>query len=35
MGVFEDVIKKSSRRPEGIGGVIERRKTKRTPMLRS
>ncbi len=35
MGVFEDIIEKSSRRPEGFNGVLERRRTKRAPMLRS
>lgn len=35
MGMFEDVIQQSSRKPEGFGGVIERRRTKRPPMLRS
>ena len=35
MGAFEEIIKKSSRRPEGFGGALERRKTKRAPMLRS
>ncbi len=35
MGVFEDIMEKSSRRPEGISGVVERRRSKRAPMLRS
>lgn len=35
MGVFEDVIQQSSRKPEGFGGVLERRREKRAPMLRS
>ena len=35
MGVFEDIMEKSSRRPEGFNGVLERRRTKRAPTLRS
>ncbi|MDD9911309.1 MAG: GNAT family N-acetyltransferase [Ahrensia sp.] len=35
MGIFEQVITQSSRKPEGLPGVIERRKTKRLPMLRA
>lgn len=35
MGIFEEVIAQSSRKPEGLPGVLERRRTKRPPMLRS
>ena len=35
MGVFEDVIAQSSRKPAGLAGVIERRSQKRMPMLRT
>ena len=34
-GMFEEVISQSSRKPEGLPGVLERRRTKRLPMLRS
>ncbi len=35
MGVFEDAIIQSSRRHEGLPSVLERRRTKRLPMLRA
>ena len=35
MGVFEDVLAQSSRRPDGLPGVLERRRHPRTPTLRS
>ncbi len=35
MGVFEDAIVQSSRKQEGLPGVLERRRTKRLPMLRA
>lgn len=35
MGVFEDVIAQSSRKPNGLSGVLERRKQPRAPTLRS
>jgi len=35
MGIFEEVIAQSSRRPEGLPGVLERRRVKRPSMMRS
>lgn len=35
MGVFETVIAQSSRKPNGLGGVLERRAIKRVPTLRA
>ena len=35
MGVFETILAQSSRKPSGLPGVLERRATKRDPMLRT
>ncbi len=35
MGVFEDIVQQSSRKRDSFGGVLERRREKRTPMLRA
>lgn len=35
MGVFEDVISQTSRRPSGLPGVLERRREARAPLLRT
>ena len=34
MGVFEDVMAQSSRKPDGLTGVLDRRQSKRLPQLR-
>ena len=35
MGIFEEVVAQSSRKREGLPGVLERRRTRRLPMLRT
>ena len=35
MGIFEEVIAQSSKKPEGLSGIVERRRHKRLPTLRS